>query len=93
MGKIKKVVEEQMCIDDETTAHNLHKMLMSKGYSVSLSTILQCQIRLDGHLEGARTCTASSFAMPVKLNVWSGLLAICTATRPSKTLYLRMNVA
>ena len=41
MGEIKKVVEEQMRMDDETTAHKLHKMLTSKGYSISRSIILR----------------------------------------------------
>ena len=42
MGEIKKVVEEQMRMDDQTTAHKLHKLLTSKGYSTSLIIILQC---------------------------------------------------
>ena len=33
--EIKKVVKEQLCMDDETTAYQLHKLLTSKAISVS----------------------------------------------------------
>ena len=42
MAEIKKIVEDQMRLDDETTAHQLHRLLTEKGYSVSLRTILTC---------------------------------------------------
>ena len=32
--EIKRIVEEQMQRDDETTAHQLHQFLVSKGYSI-----------------------------------------------------------
>ena len=38
--EVKKVVDEQMKADDETTAHQLHMLLKSKGYNLSLTTIL-----------------------------------------------------
>lgn len=34
--EVKKVVEEQMQLDDETTAYQLHNLLTSKGYGLSL---------------------------------------------------------
>ena len=39
--EIKKLVEERMRSDDETTAYQLHRMLTEKGYSISLRTILR----------------------------------------------------
>ena len=41
IAEIKKVVEDQMKID-ETTAYQLHEMLKEKGYTISLRTILRC---------------------------------------------------
>ena len=45
-AEIKGAVKEQMRLDDETTAHQLHKLLTSKGHSISLHTILQCHTSL-----------------------------------------------
>lgn len=39
--EIKKIVEEQMRADDETTATQLHVLLTGLGYSLSLRTILR----------------------------------------------------
>ena len=39
---MKKLVENQMRSDDETMAYELHKLLMSKGYSISFLTVLRC---------------------------------------------------
>ena len=89
MEEIKKVVE-QMRLDDETTAHQLHKMLMSKGYSISFSTILQCRTSLGWTFRRSSYCQLIRHANKVKRLEW--LLTICTATWPSKTLYLRINV-
>ena len=41
-AEIKQIVEEQMRLDDETTAYQLHHLLTQKGYSISLCTILRC---------------------------------------------------
>lgn len=54
--KIKKVVEEQMRADDETTAHQLHALLNSKGFSLSLRTILRCRISLGWTFRGSAYC-------------------------------------
>ena len=35
-AEIKQLVEQQMRIDDETTAYQLHRMLTEKGYSILL---------------------------------------------------------
>lgn len=39
MAEIKALVEEQMNTDDETTAYQLNKLLVSRGYSVGIRTI------------------------------------------------------
>ena len=53
---VKKVVEEQMKADDETTAHQLHVLLNSKGYSLSLTTILRCRSTLGWTFRGSSYC-------------------------------------
>ena len=51
--EIKRVVEAQMRLDDETTAHQLHALLESKGYNLSLKTILRCRSSLGWTFEEA----------------------------------------
>ena len=53
---VKDAVEEQMRTDDETTAHQLHGFLMSKGYTLSLSTILRCRTTLGWTFRGSSYC-------------------------------------
>ena len=45
--EIKLLVDEQMKQDDETTAYQLHSLLVSKGYNISLETILRCRTSLE----------------------------------------------
>ena len=45
-GDVLKIVEEQMRVDDETTAMQLYTILHKKGYPISLSTILRCRVKL-----------------------------------------------
>ena len=41
--KRKAIVDEQMRIDDETSAFQLHRLLISKGHYLSIQTILRCR--------------------------------------------------
>ena len=34
-AEVKKIIEEQMQLDDETTVHQLHQLLVSKGFNIS----------------------------------------------------------
>ena len=54
--EIKRVVEAQMRLDDETTAHQLHALLESKGYNLSLKTILRCRSSLGWTFRGSAYC-------------------------------------
>lgn len=54
--EIKRVVEAQMRLDDETTAHQLHALLESKGYNLSLKTILRCRSALGWTFRGSAYC-------------------------------------
>ena len=54
--EIKLLVDEQMKKDDETTAYQLHSLLVSKGYSISIKTILRCRISLGWTFRGSAYC-------------------------------------
>ena len=54
--EIKRVVEEQMQKDDETTAHQLHQLLLTKGYGISLRTVLRCRTSLGWTFRGSAYC-------------------------------------
>ena len=53
---VKRVVEEQMKVDDETTATQLHVLLVDLGYSLSLRTILCCRSTLGWTFRGNAYC-------------------------------------
>lgn len=55
-GEIKQIVEQQMRLDDETTAYQLHRLLTEKGYSISLRTILRCRSALGWTFRGSAYC-------------------------------------
>ena len=67
---VKELVEEQMQRDDETTAYQLHQMLVEKGVTISLRTILRCRNSL-GHSAEART--ANLLEKKTRSSVWSGV--------------------
>ena len=53
---VKKMVEEAMRRDDETTASQLHTILNEQGFSLSLSTILRCSSELGWTYRGSTYC-------------------------------------
>ena len=54
--EIKAVVEEEMQRDDETTAIQLHKLLVSRGYKISIQTVLRCRSSLGWTFRGSAYC-------------------------------------
>ena len=54
-AEIKQIVE-QMRLDDKTTAHQLHRLLIEKGYLISLRTILRCRTALGWTFRGSAYC-------------------------------------
>lgn len=54
--QILAIVEEQMLKDDETTAHQLHKILLEKGINVSQRSILRWRKRLGWTFRGSAYC-------------------------------------
>ena len=56
MAEIKRIIEDQMRVDDETTAHQLHWLLTEKGYSITLRTVLRCRTALGWTFRGSAYC-------------------------------------
>ena len=54
--EIQRLVEEQMKQDDETTAYQLHALLLSKGYSLSLRLVLRCRTSMGWTFRGSAYC-------------------------------------
>ena len=54
--EVKRIVEEQMRCDDETTATQLHVLLVSHGYQLSLRTILRTRTVLGWTFRGSAYC-------------------------------------
>ncbi len=70
-SKIKELVEQQMRLDDETTATQLHQFLTSKGYSISLRTILRCRMALGWTFRGSAYCQHIHEENKVKRLEWA----------------------
>lgn len=54
--EIKEIVEAQMRLDDETTAIQLHQLLISRGYNISKRTVLRCRTSLGWTFRGSAYC-------------------------------------
>ena len=55
-GQTKEEVERIMQEDDETTATQLHQMLIQRGYNVSIRTVLRCRTALGWTFRGSAYC-------------------------------------
>ena len=53
---IQGIVEGQMRSDDETTATQLHQLLISRGRDISLRTVLRCRTALGWTFRGSAYC-------------------------------------
>jgi len=54
--QIKAIIGEQMRKDDETTASQLHVLLVSLGDHLNLRTILHCRAALSWTFRGSAYC-------------------------------------
>ena len=54
--EVRCLVEQQMRLDDQTTAHQLHSLLSDNGFSLSLRTILRCRTTLGWTFLGSSYC-------------------------------------
>ena len=69
--EVKKIVDEQMDLDDETTATQLHVLLVSLGYNLSLRTILRCRTTLGWTYRGSAYCQLIRDANKIKRLEWA----------------------
>ena len=53
--QVKRIVEQRMLQDDETTAYHLYYMLKEKGLTISVWTIFCCRRELGWTLEAVPT--------------------------------------
>ena len=67
------IVEQQMTVDDETTASQLHKLLVEKGVTISITTILRCRDQLGWTFRGSAYCQMIRAANKVKRLEWMRL--------------------
>ena len=54
-AEVKRIVDEQMD-RDETSAHQLHVLLLRNGYNISLKTVLRCRRSLGWTFRGSSYC-------------------------------------
>ena len=69
--EIKKIVDDRMQHDDETTAVQLFHLLKEKGYSISLRTILRCRTELGWTFRGSSYCQLIRQANKIKRLDWA----------------------
>lgn len=68
---IKRIVEDRMQEDDETTAVQLFQLLKEKGYSISLRTILRCRTELGWTFRGSAYCQLIRHVNKIKRLDWA----------------------
>lgn len=55
-AEVKALVDQQMLLDDETTACQLHQLLLQNRHYISLRTILRCRTELGWTFRGSAYC-------------------------------------
>ena len=69
--QVKELVEEQMQKDNETTAYQLHHLLVENGIEILLKTVLRCRTTLGWTFRGSAYCQLIREANKVKCLQWS----------------------
>ena len=70
-GEMKEIVEAKMREDDETTASQLHALLVSRGHEVDLRTVLRCRTSLGWTFRGSAYCQLIREANKPKRVEWA----------------------
>ena len=68
---IRALVDQQMRADDETSAFQLHKLLISKGHYLSIRTILRCRQALGWTFRDSAYCQMIRVANKAKRLNWA----------------------
>ena len=79
-AEVKAIVAAQMRQDDETTAFQLHKLLVEKGYNISRRTILRCRHDLGWTFRGSSYCQLICHVNKVKRLEWANSTKMTTLT-------------
>ena len=69
--QVKELVEEQMQKNDETTAYQLHHLLVENRIEISLKMVLRCRTTLGWTFRGSAYCQLIREANKVKRLQWS----------------------
>ena len=69
--EVKRLVEQQMRLDDETTAYQLHELLKTHGISISRRTVLRCRTSLGWTFRGSAYCQLIRHANKEKRLAWA----------------------
>lgn len=65
------IVDEKMKEDDETTAHQLHKLPNERGHQISISTIMRCRKELGWTFRGSAYCQMIREENKMKHKEWA----------------------
>eukprot|EP00731_Ephydatia_muelleri_P001177 Em0001g1177a len=68
---VMRLVDRQMEVDDETTAHQLHALLSQHGVTLSISTILRSRMKLGWTFRGSKYCQLIRAANVTKRLEWA----------------------
>ena len=71
MVPVKALVEQQMRGDDETTAVQLHTLLLRHGHTMTLKTVLRCRTALGWTFRGSAYCQLIRQQNKVKRLQWA----------------------
>ena len=70
-AEVKRVVEQKMREDDETTAVQLHALLVRNGFDLTLRTVLRCRVSLGWTFRGSAYCQLIRQANKTKRLEWA----------------------
>ena len=70
-AEIKAIIEQKMHEDDETTAYQLHQLLITRGYNITLRTVLRCRTSLGWTFRGSAYCQLIQSANKTKRLAWA----------------------
>ena len=68
---VKALVEQRMRDDDETTAVQLHALLLRHGHTMTLKTVLRCRAALEWTFRGSAYCQLIRQENKVKRLQWA----------------------
>ena len=69
--EVKRLVEQQMHLNDKTTAYQLHELLKTHGTSISLRTVLRCRTSLRWTFRDSAYCQLIRRTNKEKRLVWA----------------------